>query len=138
MTETKQNSLRKACGAHLKVLRIQMGLTQIDVAKLAGVEWSWYAKVEAGTPNTSLQTLDRLRRVLVVTVPQPPALVVEVGRRISEARKGRFSQVALSEAAGLNMFYVGRVERGVTNPGVDQIQAIASVLGVSPQAFLAV
>lgn len=138
MTQKRKNLLREACAAHLRMSRIAMGFSQMEVAKLAGVERSWYAKVEAGLANISLDTLDKVRRVLVVTVPQPPPLIVEVGRRIATARQGRYSQETLSEAARLNVFYVGRVERGVTNPGVDQIGAIAEALGISPLEFLAV
>lgn len=110
----------------------------MDVAKLAGIDRAWYVKVEAGIPNISLETLEKVRRVVIVTVPQPPVLVLEVGKRIAAARQGRYSQEALSEAAGLNIFYVGRLERGITNPGVDQIEAIANALEINPVDLLAI
>lgn len=138
MTQKQKNFLRHACAAHLKDARIQMGLSQMEVAKLAGIERSWYAKVDAGLTNISIDTLDKARRVLVTTVPQPPSLVTEVGKRIAAARQGRYSQEALSEAAGLNIFYVGRVERGTTNPGLDQIEAIAIALKIDPLDILAI
>lgn len=126
------------CAAYLKSARIQLGLSQLDVARAAGIERSRYVKMETGLANISLDTLDKVHRVLVTTVPQLPTLIVEVGKRIAAARQGRYSQEALSEAAGLSMYYVGRVERGVTNPGVDQIEAIANALEIDPLELLAI
>ena len=137
MTQKQRIPLRETCAAHLKEARIQMGFSQMEVAKRAGIERSWYAKVESDRVNISLETLEKVRRV-VETAPQPSSLVAEVGQRIRKARHERFSQEALSQAAGLNVFYVGRLERGVTNPGLDQIGAIASALGVDPLVLIAI
>jgi transcriptional regulator with XRE-family HTH domain len=133
-----KNRLRLACAQHVKEARLKLNLSQIEFAKLVGMDRSYYARVEAGRTNTSLNTLDKIRGLLFITVPRFPSLVGEVGNRISLAREGRFSQEALSEAAGLGLFYVGRVERGVTNPGLDQIEAIGTALGISSLDLLAI
>lgn len=136
--EQKKQSLRLACGQHLKDTRTALNLSQIEFAKLVGMDRSYYARVEAGRTNTSLDTLEKIRGCSVTTVPRFARLVDEVGYRISLARQGHFSQEGLSEAAGLGVFYVGRLERGLTNPGLDQIQAIAEALGRDGMDFLAV
>lgn len=136
--EQKKQRLRLACGQHLKDTRSALNLSQIEFAKLIGMDRSYYGRVEAGRTNTSLETLEKIRAFSVITVPRFARLVEEVGYRISLARQGHFSQEGLSEAARLGVFYVGRLERGLTNPGVDQIEAIADALGRDGMDFLAV
>lgn len=55
------------------------------------------------------------------------------GEHLRDLRVKRdFSQVRLSELAGLNRNYVGDVERGKRNPCLDNIVKLADALGVSP------
>ncbi len=55
------------------------------------------------------------------------------GDHLRELREKRdFSQIRLSQLAGLNQNYVGDVERGKRNPCLDNIVKLAEALNVSP------
>lgn len=75
----------------LKQLRNDRGLTQLDVARLLGVERSTYVKYERGQSDPSTATLVRLADYFGVSVDYiigrdyQPAEVVPVAPTISEA-----------------------------------------------------
>lgn len=58
------------------------------------------------------------------------------GERLRELRLARgLTQERLAEIAGLHKNYVGEVERGLRNVGLDNIVLIARALKVSPDQF---
>lgn len=60
------------------------------------------------------------------------------GRRVRELRGLLgLSQEDLADRAGLHRTYVGSVERGERNIGLDNIYALAEALGVRPADLLA-
>ena len=60
-----------------------------------------------------------------------------VGRRIKYFREHlRLSQQDLSELSGLNRSYIGGVERGERNIGIDNLEKIATGLGVEAWRLL--
>lgn len=55
------------------------------------------------------------------------------GRRVRDLRLEQgLSQEALADLAGIHRTYVGSVERGERNVALDNINALADALGVSP------
>lgn len=58
------------------------------------------------------------------------------GARVRELRlELGLSQEAFADHVGLHRTYVGSVERGERNPGLDNIWALADGLGVEPGAL---
>lgn len=65
-------------------------------------------------------------------------LPAAVGRRVRELRQGLdISQEELAERAALHRNYVGSVERGERDLGINAIGRLASALGVSLADFFA-
>jgi transcriptional regulator with XRE-family HTH domain len=58
----------QALGAQIREWRRRRGLTQAALAKRAGLSWIFIAKVEGGARLPSWPTLERISRVLHVTV----------------------------------------------------------------------
>ena len=58
----------QALGAQIREWRLRRGLTQAALAERAGLSWIFVAKIEGGARLPSWPTLERLARVLKVTV----------------------------------------------------------------------
>ena len=54
---------RRPLGDQIRTLRTGRGMTQARLAELAGVTWSFIAKVEAGNRLPSMDTLERLAKL---------------------------------------------------------------------------
>ena len=67
---------------------------------------------------------------------RPPSFLkrrLAFGQRVRVLRQERgLSQEALADLAGIHRTYVGSVERGERNIALDNINALADALGVSP------
>jgi transcriptional regulator with XRE-family HTH domain len=60
-----------------------------------------------------------------------------VGRRIRHFREEKgWSQEKLAEMADMDRTYVGRIERGEKNIGVENLFRLARTLGVAPGSLL--
>ncbi|HTW91483.1 MAG TPA: helix-turn-helix transcriptional regulator [bacterium] len=67
----------------------------------------------------------------------PDDVVRKVGRRIRELRQKKgWSQEKLAEEAGLHRTYIGQVERGEKNIGVENLFRIAKAFDVEPAYML--
>jgi transcriptional regulator with XRE-family HTH domain len=69
---------------------------------------------------------------------QPRSAVArQFGKAVKELRlKRALSQQQLADACGLDISYVGQIERGQRNPTLGVMQGLASVLGVKLSELL--
>ncbi len=58
--------VRKDFGSQLKHAREKTGLTQAQVAEKSGINISYYAKIERGEVNTSIEKLHNIMKVLKI------------------------------------------------------------------------
>lgn len=64
-------------------------------------------------------------------------IVKRFGIRLREARTSRgMSQATLAERAGLTSSYLGRLERGLSSPGIDMVERLAEALGMTAADLL--
>jgi transcriptional regulator with XRE-family HTH domain len=60
-----------------------------------------------------------------------------IGANVRRLRKARgLSQEALAPKAGIDMRYLGSIERGEANPTIGVLADLAKVLGVHPSILL--
>lgn len=60
-----------------------------------------------------------------------PSLRIRFGQRFRELRQDSgFSQEAIADKCGFSRSYMSRIERGMANPSLDVIEALANVLHV--------
>lgn len=64
MKRQKDTKILNAIGDKLKAARLEKDLTQLDVAKKAGINGNYYAKVERGEASLSVITLLKLVKAL--------------------------------------------------------------------------
>lgn len=63
---------------------------------------------------------------------------VQVGRTIQKLRRARkLSQEELAHVAGIDRAYMSRIERGLTNLGIEMLVRISKALAVRPAELLA-
>ncbi len=60
--------VREQLGQRLKTAREKKKLTQLEVAKLAHIHVNYYARLERGEEDPSLETLRQLGKILNVTI----------------------------------------------------------------------
>lgn len=66
-------SANKTAGDMFHKARLQKGLTQIEVAKKAGVHPNTYAKIERGEQNPTFPTIKKVAKVLDINLADIPA-----------------------------------------------------------------
>lgn len=64
MISKDDENVRRKLGERLRTAREKAGLTQAQVAEKAGVNANYYAVVERGAGNLSVEKLNRIMRVL--------------------------------------------------------------------------
>lgn len=58
----------KQLGAKIKLLRVEKGMTQLDVASKMGIDDSSYRKIESGRTNPTARTLYKLAEALDIPI----------------------------------------------------------------------
>lgn len=76
-------------------------------------------------------------RISVMSRMQSKNIKVQVGSRVRRFREEKgWSQEELGFRSGLHRNYIGGVERGERNVGVENIAKLAKALGVKPRDLL--
>lgn len=57
---------RKEVGRRIKAARRKTDLTQVEVAKQAGIHVSYYSRIERGEENPSVEILENIAKALKV------------------------------------------------------------------------
>ena len=60
--------IQEAFGIRLKELRTSAMLSQLDLAKLSGIERAQISKIENGTANVTLETMEKLSNAIKVPI----------------------------------------------------------------------
>ncbi|WDE08541.1 helix-turn-helix transcriptional regulator [Thalassomonas viridans] len=63
-------------------------------------------------------------------------LKVRFGKKLRLIRKGKVSQEALADKAGLTRSYIGRIERGKANISLETLYKLADALAIAPGELL--
>ncbi len=78
MPDVPSSNASRVVGERLKTARLQLGVSQMELAHLAGMNVANYGKIERGTGNPTLDTIVRLAGVMGL---DPSALVGGLGLR---------------------------------------------------------
>ncbi|MFM0062932.1 helix-turn-helix domain-containing protein [Paraburkholderia aspalathi] len=147
------NSARERFASGVKAVRKLRGLSQEELAERAGLNRTYVSGVERGSINIRLDNIDKLAGALAVRACQfledagsrnesalsasRPDLRSEVAHHVRTQRKlAGISQERLAEVAGFHRTYVGNIERDIANLSLDDLEALAAVLGVDPALLL--
>lgn len=62
-----KNNLKKKVASKIKTLRLKKGLTQEQMAELAGFHYKYFQKIEGGSVNLTLTSLEKIAAALKVS-----------------------------------------------------------------------
>jgi len=60
------SKIQSKIGENIKAARLDISMTQIEVAKKAEVSANYYARIERGEVNPSIETLEAILKVLKI------------------------------------------------------------------------
>jgi transcriptional regulator with XRE-family HTH domain len=81
--------IRRLVGRNLRRLRLERGISQEELAFQADIDRTYVSGLERGVRNPTVLVLDRLARVLDVTVCDIVVAVPERGAQPRNLRRGR-------------------------------------------------
>lgn len=132
-------SLREDFSKKLRLLRVQLGVSQADIADRMGAHRTMVSQIERGVLNFSLDTYEKALRACANEKPSDEVGTIRflVGKRLRAIREGKsMSQEGLGEMAGFSVAYIGRVERGVVSTSIDKLERLAEILQVSAEELI--
>lgn len=134
-----QLTFRERCSLHIQIQRKKRGLSQEKLSEGAGFHRTYVSNFERGVQNMSMDALESLRRALglVSDDEATPTLrqVFAENLRYVRIDKG-VSQEELGFNAGLHRTYVSQAERCVTNISLDNVERLATALGVTAESLI--
>lgn len=89
MKTADTTSLPQEFGARCKELRARVGMSQLEFAEAIGMDRSYYASIETGTRNVTLQSCRKIADGFGITLSQLLQGVGEAREPIPEAGVGR-------------------------------------------------
>ena len=148
----KKTPARIAFGALLKSKRIELGLTQEELAERAQLHYTYVGSVERGERNIAFENIIALARALKIS----PKELMPTGEKIQKPNSQHtisekkafgnlikrkrlelgFTQAELAEKALMDYSYIGAIERGEKNIGLENIIALANALELAPQDLM--
>jgi transcriptional regulator with XRE-family HTH domain len=141
-------SLRASFAAAVKRRRMELGVSQEELAVRASLDRTGISRLERLAPNVTLDTADSVSRALGSSVPgllgesvskeQETAASKDVfAARVREERVSRnLTQEEVGDRALVDRNYVSDVERGKKNARLDTVDAFGRGLGVRPLSLL--
>jgi len=127
--------LRHRLGSIFLGRRVEMGLTQVEVAALVGVHRTYVNKVEKGQVNISLDNLEKFQKVLLPDGDSTP-LRVRFANNLKLLRAERFSQETLAFHLGVPDRTISRIETASVSTSIDVVENFAFKLGLDPMQLL--
>jgi transcriptional regulator with XRE-family HTH domain len=70
MTKKARVDVRERFGFALKARREELGLTQEDLAEIAGIHRTYLSDIERGSRNVSLINIERIAGALSLSLPE--------------------------------------------------------------------
>lgn len=152
----KKTIARETFGKRLRNKRLELGLTQEELADRSNLHPTYVGSVERGERNISFENILVLAKGLNTSPKDlmPPGEKVgkqpnpEFGSKILSEKKlcGKrlknkrleldLTQAQLAEKANMDHSYIGAVERGEKNIGLENLIALASALEIAPEDLM--
>jgi transcriptional regulator with XRE-family HTH domain len=137
--EFEKLSFRERCSLHIQVRRKRKGFTQEKLSEFAGFHRTYVSNFERGVQNMSLDAVESLRTALGIELVSTEGLSLRqtFAKNLRDVRVKRdVSQEDLGFTAGLHRTYVSQAERCVTNISLDNVERLATALGVTAESLV--
>lgn len=136
-TQRSQN-LRQQFAAFIRTARQAQGLSIQEMSSQMGIHRARLGQLERAEHNMTFSTMDLLVAHTVYATHPLMSYSQLVAKRVSEFRAGHLSQEMLAGKAGLSVNFVNTLERGQANSSIDQIEALATALGIDGLELIAI